>query len=217
MIAVLDYGIGNLRSAEKALQFVGADARLVSDPDVAAELTGWCCLELGRSAPAPRRSGSSRLDEVAREAISEQRPILAVCIGMQLLFEESEESPGCSGLGVLPGVIRRLPAGVRRPQMQWNLVQPVAREGARSGAGTADGGDAPATSLLGKDPDWFYFVHGYSAELGEPGDLAATCEYGATLTAAVERGSLFATQFHPEKSGRAGLALLARFANACGG
>ena len=158
-------------------------------------------LPFGACAEALRESG---LDEVAREAIAEQRPTLAVCIGMQLLFDESEESPGCHGLGILPGVIRRIPPGVRRPQMQWNLVEPVSRDGRSSG-------------LLGDKGEWFYFVHGYAAELGSPADLAGTCQYGATLTAAVERGSLFATQFHPEKSGRAGLALLARFAKACGG
>ncbi|MGO9560167.1 MAG: imidazole glycerol phosphate synthase subunit HisH [Acidimicrobiales bacterium] len=203
MIAVLDYGIGNLRSAEKALQFVGADARLVSDPEQARKADAVVLPGVGAFGACAEALRKSGLDEVAREAIAEQRPTLAVCIGMQLLFDESEESPGCPGLGILPGVIRRIPAGVRRPQMQWNLVAPVTTDGRSS-------------ELLGEG-EWFYFVHGYAAELGEPGDLAGTCEYGATLTAAVERGSLFATQFHPEKSGRAGLALLARFAKACGG
>lgn len=204
MIAVLDYGIGNLRSAEKALQFVGADAKLVSDPDLARRADGVVLPGVGAFAACAKALRESGLEEVAREAIAADKPTFAICVGMQLLFEESEESPGARGLGVLPGVVRRLPPGVRRPQMQWNLVEPLAKA------------DGSARFLLAGEPQWFYFVHGYVPEPAEQTDVAATCEYGATLAAAVSRGNLFAAQFHPEKSGRAGLGLLARFAELCG-
>ncbi|MHB1987058.1 MAG: imidazole glycerol phosphate synthase subunit HisH [Acidimicrobiales bacterium] len=214
MIAVLDYGIGNLRSAEKALQCVGADAHLVSDPTVADQADAVVLPGVGAFAAcagALRRSG---LDEVVRQAVREQKPTLAICVGMQLLFEESEESPAVLGLGILAGAVRRLSPGVRRPQMQWNLVQPT---DTRLPGRTPSPEDAAlaSSSVLGPAPQWFYFVHGYSADPAEQSDIVGTCEYGGTVVAAVARGSLFATQFHPEKSGRAGLGLLSRFAERC--
>ncbi len=199
MIAVLDYGIGNLRSAEKALQFVGADARLVTDANTARRADGVVLPGVGAFGACALALGAHGLDEVVVEAVSAGKPTLAVCVGMQLLFDSSEESPGVAGLGILPGRVRRLPPGVRRPQMQWNLVTPV--------------GSAPG-QLVEKE-EWFYFVHGYVAQPDEASDVAATCDYGGTMAAAVSRGTLFATQFHPEKSGNAGLALLERFARTC--
>jgi glutamine amidotransferase len=197
-IAVVDYGIGNLRSAEKALQQVGGDARLVTDP---ADVEGAGAVVLpgvgsfGRCAEALRASG---LEGAARDAAADGRPFLGICVGMQLLYESSEESPGAAGLGVLAGRVRRLPEGVKRPQMQWNQL--AAR---RPG------------SLLGPEQPWVYFVHSFVAPDGD--EVVATCEYGGTLPAAVERGALWATQFHPEKSGVAGLAILGRFVTACTG
>ena len=195
-IAVVDYGIGNLRSAEKALQRVGGDARLVSAPrDI--EAAGAVVLPgvgaFGRCAAALADSG---LAGAARAAATDGRPFLGICVGMQLLYESSEESPGAAGLGVLPGRVTRLPEGVKRPQMQWNVL--AAR---RPGA------------LLGTEEPWVYFVHSFFAPDGE--EVVATCDYGVTVPAAVERDSLWATQFHPEKSGAAGLAMLGRFVAAC--
>lgn len=196
LIAVLDYGIGNLRSAEKALQHAGADARLTSDPDEASAAAAVVLPGVGafgRCLQELRRSG---LDRVALEAIEAGKPFMGICVGMQMLYESSEEDAEARGLGVLPGRVVRLPAGEKHPQMQWNQVQLV-----RSSSRLFEGG--------GPDP-WFYFVHSYAPELTDA--VVATCEYGGEVTAAVEWSNVWATQFHPEKSGPSGLALLAKFA-----
>lgn len=199
MIAVVDYGIGNLRSAEKALQRIGADARLTADGcelDAADGVVLPGVGAFGRCMQALRRSG---LDTATLGAIAQGKPFLGICIGMQMLYEGSDEDPAVSGLGVLAGTVRRLPDGVKRPQMQWNRL--ALRRASHM--------------LAGLDPDpWVYFVHSYAAE--NPADAVATCDYGGPVVAAVERGPLWATQFHPEKSGRAGLAILANFAAAVG-
>lgn len=128
-------------------------------------------------------------------------PFLGICVGFQLLYEGSEEDPGAAGLGVLAGTVRRLPAGVKHPQMQWNVLEPV--EGRRQGL------------LAGlPDPAWVYFVHSYAP--APTADTTATCEYGGTITAAAARGPVWGTQFHPEKSGSVGLGLLANFVAAAG-
>jgi len=201
VIAVLDYGIGNLRSAQKALCHVGADARLVDDPDVVVGADGVVLPGVGafgRCAAALRSSG---LEGAVRHALDRATPFLGICVGFQLLFEGSDEAPGVEGLGVLPGVVRALPDGVKHPQMQWN---PLRR---RSGP--------PSAMLAGLDESpWAYFVHSYAPEDGP--DVVATCEYGGDVVAAAERGGLWGTQFHPEKSGLVGLAILANFVSACG-
>ena len=195
MIAVLDYGIGNLRSAEKALQRVGGDARLVTD---AADADGAVGIVLpgvgafGRCMEALRETG---LDTVALDGIERGTPFLGICVGMQMLYEGSDEDPHVPGLGALPGRVRRLPDGVKRPQMQWNRLDPVRP-------------DDPLLRGLGDEP-WVYFVHSYAVEATR--DAIATCEYGMTVTAAVGRPGLWATQFHPEKSSVAGLRILANF------
>jgi imidazole glycerol-phosphate synthase subunit HisH len=196
VIAVLDYGIGNLRSAEKALLHVGAEARLVSDPVEAGEADGVVLPGVGafgRCMDALRESG---LDAVALDAVATGKPFLGICVGMQLLYEASEESPGVSGLGVLPGIVSLLRGDVKRPQMQWNRLD-------------VERSDCPLLAGLGNDP-WMYFVHSY-APPGGP-DLVATCDYGGDVTAVVARDAVWATQFHPEKSGAAGLRLLSNFA-----
>jgi glutamine amidotransferase len=193
-IAVLDYGIGNLRSAEKAFAHVGADAHLTADPEVIAAADGIVLPGVGAFGPCMDALEASGLDVVTRRTVEAGRPFFGICIGMQLLYEGSEEAPGRPGLGILPGVVRALPEGVRRPQMQWNVVEVA----------------APSAMLAGlADPIWMYFVHSYAAT--DPADVVATCDYGGPVVAAVERGPLWATQFHPEKSGAAGLAVLANF------
>ncbi|MHB8681898.1 MAG: imidazole glycerol phosphate synthase subunit HisH [Acidimicrobiales bacterium] len=200
MIAVLDYGIGNLRSAEKALQHLGADARLVTDPDEAAGASGVVLPgvgNFGRCAEALRTSG---LEAVARGAVEAGKPFLGICVGFQLLFEGSEESPDAEGLGVLPGRVRGLPPGVKCPQMQWN---PLVRRPQRPSAMLAGLPEAP----------WAYFVHSYAPEDGP--DVVAVCDYGGPVVAAAERANVWGTQFHPEKSGAVGLAILGNFVAAC--
>jgi len=194
LIAVLDYGIGNLRSAEKALVRVGADAHLTDDPGLIRDAAGVVLPGVGAFGRCMEALEASGLAELAVEAASSGRPFLGICVGMQLLYQGSEESPDVPGLGVLPGTIRRLPDGVKRPQMQWNIVCPV----------------RPTPLLAGiPEPAWVYFVHSYAAEPDER--TVATCDYGGPMVAAVEQGNLWATQFHPEKSGAAGLRILANF------
>ena len=199
MLAVLDYGIGNLRSAQKALQHVGADARLVSDPDAAIDAQGIVLPGVGSFGPcagALRRSG---LHHVVEQALADRRPFLGICVGFQLLYEGSEEAPGETGLGVLPGVVRMLSPSVKRPQMQWNQLHRRA-------------GSVGMLAGLGASP-WVYFVHSYAGPAGE--EVVATCDYGGPVTAAIGRDRLWATQFHPEKSGEVGLKLLSNFAAQC--
>jgi glutamine amidotransferase len=204
VIAVLDYGIGNLRSAEKALQHVGADARLVDTAAAAERATGVVLPGVGAFGACARALRESGLEEIVRLTISESRPFLGICVGLQLLFESSEEDPDEPGLGILAGTVRSIPAGERRPQMQWNIVRQVG--GTRS-------------RLLGDDPSqWYYFVHSYSpAPKGADATAAVvgTCDYGGEIPVVFERGNLFGTQFHPEKSASAGLRLLERFARLC--
>ncbi len=193
MIAVLDYGIGNLRSAQKALEKVGADARLTTDPAEAADAAGVVLPgvgHFGRSIEALRAAG---LEEPARAAIDSGTPFLGICVGMQLLYDGSDEAPDHKGMGVLPGRVRLLSDEVKRPQMQWNQLD-----------------YSPTPMLAGlADPVWMYFVHSYAPEPSD--DVVAFCHYGGPVVAAVVRDNLWATQFHPEKSGAAGLRLLANF------
>ncbi|MEJ7585019.1 MAG: imidazole glycerol phosphate synthase subunit HisH [Acidimicrobiales bacterium] len=198
LIAVLDYGIGNLRSAQKALQRVGADARLTADPSLIADAVGVVLPGVGAFGRCMTSLRAAGLADLASVATGDGRPFMGICIGMQMLYEGSEENPGVPGLGVLPGPVRRLKPGVKHPQMQWNTLAPV----------------RPTPLLAGLPAEtWVYFVHSFAAE--DATDAVATCEYGGPVVAAVERGRLWATQFHPEKSGANGLAILANFVDAC--
>lgn len=198
LVAVLDYGIGNLRSAQKALERVGADARLTADSGLIADADAVVLPGVGAFGACMDALRACRLDEVAVAAANDDRPFLGVCVGMQMLYEGSEESPDAVGLGVLPGRLRLLPDTVKRPQMQWNLVD--VRRPSRLFATV-------------EDPVWLYFVHSYAADAdGE--SVIATCDYGGPVAAAVERDGLWATQFHPEKSGTVGLELLRGFVDA---
>ena len=199
MIAVLDYGIGNLRSAQKALQKVGAGAVLTADPTEIAGAAGVVLPgvgHVGRCLEALRESG---LEEPARAAIDAGKPFLGICVGMQMLYDGSDEAPDVKGMGVLPGHVLLLPEGVKRPQMQWNRL---------------DHGPTPMLAGM-EDPIWVYFVHSYAPEMSA--DVVATCDYGGPVVAAVQRDNLWATQFHPEKSGAAGLHLLRNFVAAVSG
>ncbi len=199
-IAVLDYGIGNLRSAEKALAHLGAPARLVTDPAEVAGAAGVVLPGVGEFGACAEALAASGLEKPARSAIADGTPFLGICVGFQLLYERSDEREGARGLAVFEGCVRRLPQGVKRPQMQWNRLD--RRPGTDSG-------------LLAGLPEhpWVYFVHSYAPPVGE--ETVATCEYGGTLSAAVERGHVWGTQFHPEKSGETGLRLLANFVDRC--
>jgi len=197
VIAVLDYGIGNLRSAQKALEKVGAEAVLTAEPARIAAADGVVLPGVGHFGRCIEALRDTGLVEPARQAVESGKPFLGICIGMQLLYDGSDEAPEVKGLGVLPGRVRLLPDGVKRPQMQWNQLD-----------------HRPTPMLAGLvDPVWMYFVHSYAPEPSD--DVVATCDYGGPVVAAVLRDNLWATQFHPEKSGAAGLALLANFVATC--
>ena len=201
MIAVLDYGIGNLRSAEKALQHLGAPAVLTADAGDARRATGVVLPGVGAFGRCMEELRACGLEEVARDAVGEGKPFLGICVGMQMLFEASDETPGVPGIGLLGGAVRRLPPGLRTPHMGWNDLE------IRSGS-----------ALLAGLPErpYVYFVHSYAPVPDDPDVVAATTDYGGPVVAAVEQGPLWATQFHPEKSGANGLAVLANFVRACG-
>ena len=194
-VALLDYGVGNLHSAAKALDRAGADVRVVPTVEAATGAAalvvpgvgayGACLAGLGRAGGAEAVAGW----------IKGGLPMLGICVGMQLIFEGSEEGPVPDGIGALPGTVRHLPTTVKVPHIGWNQVQ--VRPGSRLLTGLPDG-------------TRFYFVHSYAPEAVDPA-VAAVCDYGGPFAAAVERDNLFGTQFHPEKSGAGGLALLGNF------
>jgi imidazole glycerol-phosphate synthase subunit HisH len=194
-VALLDYGVGNLHSAAKALDRAGADVRVVPTVAEAAGAAGLVVPGVGAYGACLRGLASAGGPAAVAGWLEGGRPLLGICVGMQLLFEASEEGPVSDGVGVVPGKLRRLTGQVKIPHIGWDEV--TVRPGSRLFAGLGDG-------------TRFYFVHSYAPEPdGEA--VAAVCDYGGRFAAAVEHGRLFGTQFHPEKSGAAGLALLANF------
>jgi len=194
-VAVLDYGVGNLHSAAKALDRAGAEVRVVPTVAAAAGAAGLVVPGVGAYGACLRGLASAGGTAAVAGWLEGGRPLLGICVGMQLLFEASEEGPVGDGVGVVPGKIRHLTGQVKIPHIGWDEV--TVGPGSRLFAGLGDGAR-------------FYFVHSYAPEPdGEA--VAAVCDYGGRFAAAVEHGNLFGTQFHPEKSGRAGLALLANF------
>jgi imidazole glycerol-phosphate synthase subunit HisH len=194
-VAVLDYGVGNLHSAAKALDRAGAEVRVVPTVAEAGGAAGLVVPGVGAYGACLNGLASAGGAAAVAAWLQEGRPLLGICVGMQLLFEASEEGPVSDGVGVVPGKIRRLTGDVKIPHIGWDEV--AVRQGSRLFAGLGDG-------------TRFYFVHSYAPE--PDGDaVAAVCDYGGRFAAAVEHGNLFGTQFHPEKSGAAGLALLANF------
>jgi imidazole glycerol-phosphate synthase subunit HisH len=202
-LAVVDTGSGNLRSVEKALLSAGGQATITADPEVVRGADkvvvpgqgafGGCVAGLER--------GGGALKQAVLEAIGRGTPYLGICLGLQILFEGSEEDPTCRGLGVLPGNVVKFSVKppLKVPHMGWN--------------GCARGAAADRSAVLRGVPEgsWFYFVHSYFAAPADPRDVALEAEHGQRFCAAVARDNLFACQFHPEKSQHAGLSLLARF------
>lgn len=197
---MLDYGIGNLRSAQKGLQFVGADAQLTSDKKLIAEAHAVVLPGVGNFGACMTALREADLEDSVHDAINSGRPFLGICVGMQMLFDKSEESPGVAGLGIVGGEIKWLPEGVQRPQMQWNRLNIKNHDVLFAG--------------LSENP-WMYFVHSLSAVAHDQSVIAATCSYGSELLAAVRVRNIFATQFHPEKSAAEGLQILENFVNSC--
>lgn len=192
-IAVIDYGIGNLRSAEKALQRVGADATLTGDQATIEAADAVVLPGVGNFGRCVQALHETDLASVTIAAAESGRPFLGICVGMQMLFEGSDESPEQPGLAILPGRVELLPDTVKRPQMQWNPLTTT----------------TPHMLTSELDGQWMYFVHSYAVFTSEC--TLATCDYGGEMVAIAGRDNVIATQFHPEKSGHAGLAFLRGF------
>jgi glutamine amidotransferase len=201
MIAVIDTGICNLRSVTKALEVVGAAVRVVHSPAelAAAGVRGVVLPGVGALRDCVAALRTTGLDAAVRDWIARDRPFLGVCLGMQALFEASEEG-GIAGLGIFRGrVVRfRRPADCKIPHMGWNAVRFVQA-------------DSPLQAGLASTGEAFYFVHSYHCEPAEPGLVLAECDYGGAFCAAIGRGRVFATQFHPEKSQAKGLQIYRNF------
>jgi imidazole glycerol-phosphate synthase subunit HisH len=200
-IAILDYGMGNLLSVERALRHVGADAEITGDRMRALEADALVVPGVGHFDACMRGLVRYGLATAVREFVASGRQVFGVCVGMQILLEGSEEG-GEAGLGILPGMCRRLPAGEKVPHMGWNTVEwSVVRDGVAAGHPYVDG--------LARDAS-YYFVHSYAAAPSE--DTIGITEHGLGFSAVVAHDNVFATQFHPEKSGDAGLHIYEGFA-----
>ncbi|MBO6148877.1 MAG: imidazole glycerol phosphate synthase subunit HisH [Lachnospiraceae bacterium] len=198
MIAIIDYDAGNIRSVEKAVQHLGRETVLTRDPKEILDAEGVILPGVGAFGDAMERIRHYGLEKPIKQATDTGKPFLGICLGLQLLFEESEESPGIKGLGILRGKIRKLPANnnLKVPNIGWNSLE-FPRKGKlfRNMSGGT----------------FVYFVHSYYLEAESPEIVTATIDYGVTVHAAVESGNIFATQFHPEKSSAAGLKILDSF------
>ena len=195
-IGVVDYGSGNLRSVSKALEAVGASVTLVTSSAQLDPLDAVVVPGVGAFGDCAQNLRKSGLWEPLIEWLQAGRPYLGICLGYQLLFESSEESPGCKGLGVLPGrVVRFQGKRLKVPHIGWNVLLDMR---------------GPMFKTLSSAP-YFYFVHSYFPVPADDAIVSARCEYGGTFAASVSNGSLHATQFHPEKSQSAGLTLLKNF------
>jgi len=196
MIAIVDYGMGNRRSVEKAFEHVGAQAVITRDHEALRRADGIVVPGVGAFPEGMRRLTALGLDELVRERAAAGVPLLGICLGMQLLFESSTEHEGAPGLGILPGTVTKLQSP-RLPHIGWNLVTFE-----RDSALTEGLGDAAA----------FYHVHSFACRPSDATDVVGTSEYGERFVSVVERGNVMASQFHPEKSSRDGLRMLRNFA-----
>jgi len=201
LIAVLDYGIGNLHSAQKSLEHEGADARLTADPGLIADADGVVLPGVGAFGACMDALRAAGLEGPTHEAVASGRPFLGICVGMQMLFTKSQEDDHAAGLDIISGTVTWIPPGPKIPQMQWNRLD------------IADPAE-PMLQDLGDEP-YVYFVHSLHGVPDDPAAVAATVEYGVTLNAAFRSGNVFAVQFHPEKSSRPGLRLLRNFVTVC--
>ena len=198
-LGVIDYGGGNLRSLLRALQFLGASPKTVAAPEDFEGLTHLAFPGQGSFGDSMRNMESRGLVEPLKQWLQADRPFFGICIGYQLLFEGSEESPDTPGLGILSGQVGKFPKekGLKVPHMGWNTACPT------------DAND-PIWKDLDSDP-YFYFVHSYFPQPTDASVVASTTDYGAPFASSVRKGNLFATQFHPEKSQHTGLQLLKNF------
>lgn len=205
MIAIVDYGMGNLRSVSKAFDLQGFDAAVTRDPSVISSASGLVLPGVGAFGDCVRNLDEFGLTTPIKEYIDSGKPFLGICLGLQVLFEESEESPGAKGFGVFKGKVVRFPEfkeeRLKVPHMGWNQIN-IKK-------------DAPVLEGV-PDKSWFYFVHSYYPAPEDSSIIAVTADYGLEFTAAVSKENVFASQFHPEKSSDLGLKMLRNFAALCG-
>ncbi len=187
---MLDYDSGNLHSVSRAIAKVGGDVDVTSDPSRVASAAALVIPGVGHFGQCVRALAERGLDRAAKEFVAAGRPVLGVCVGLQVLFGASEED-AVAGMGVLGGTVRRLPDGVKVPHMGWNTVQWVR--------------DHPFTAGI-DDGSYFYFVHSFAPDVDDATTVGVT-EYGRPFASVIASGNVFATQFHPEKSGESGLQL----------
>ena len=199
MIAIIDYGAGNLHSVKNALDFLGAQSVITGNADEILKADKVILPGVGSFGDALFSLRKNGLDKVVKEVVKNKTPLLGICLGLQMMFEESEESPGVEGLGIFKGKIVKIPdTGLKIPHMGWNNITL-----------TKD------SALLGQknNSPYVYFVHSYYLTTPQQDVVSAYTEYGKTLAIAVEKDNVFATQFHPEKSGDAGMEILKNFIN----
>lgn len=200
MILIIDYGMGNLRSVEKAFAYLGHKAAVSDDPSLLREAAGVVLPGVGAFGDAMRELDMRGFIPLVRDLVEEGKPLLGICLGYQLLFEASQEDPGVKGLAVLKGEAIRFPNEVKVPHMGWNDAS------IRKSHPILEGVD---------DGSFFYFVHSYYVSLGDEGDVLTMTDYGLEFASGVARDNLMAFQFHPEKSSKTGLRILDNFAGMC--
>ncbi|WP_274954587.1 imidazole glycerol phosphate synthase subunit HisH [Anaerostipes butyraticus] len=198
MIAIIDYDAGNIKSVEKALQYLGEEAVITRDREEILASDKVILPGVGAFGDAMEKLHQYGLVDTIQEVVDRRIPFLGICLGLQLMFESSDEAPGVKGLGLLPGKILRIPkkGDMKIPHMGWNDIK--IKEGAKLFAGL-------------EDHPYVYFVHSYYLQADDPSIVAATTEYGVTIHASVEKDNIFACQFHPEKSSTVGLQILKNF------
>jgi imidazole glycerol phosphate synthase glutamine amidotransferase subunit len=201
-VTVLDYGAGNLRSVARAVEHEGAEVTLTSDPAVAREADRLVLPGQGHFGQCMTRLEESGLADAVREFIAAERPFLGVCVGMQLIYDESEEAPGVPGLGLIPGTVKRLRTDLPLPHVGWNSVEFV----------RAAESDPVLEGVAGPVPRYFYHVHSYGMLEADGEHVLGRCTYDDAFASIVRRGNVWGIQFHPEKSQEDGLRILGNFA-----
>ncbi len=204
MIAIIDYGAGNIQSVSKALAHIGCEAFITRDRDKILKADGAVLPGVGSFGDTMNTMNEYGIKDTVIEYTKSGKPFLGICLGLQLLFPKSEESPETKGLGIFDGSITKIPSGegLKIPHIGWNSLDIKKSDGLFKG--------------IGKNP-YVYFVHSFFLNASDKSIVSAQTEYGVTIDAAVEKGNVFATQFHPEKSGETGLKILKNFADIVNG
>lgn len=201
MVAIIDYGAGNLQSVKKALNFLGYESEITMDREKILSASHVILPGVGSFGDAMASIRERGLEDTIKQAASGEKHFLGICLGLQLMFEKSDETPGVEGLGIFKGDIVKIPSenGLKVPHMGWNSINLKQTDGIFSGI---------------RDGSYFYFVHSYYLKNAEPDVVAATAQYGVEIECAIQKGRVCATQFHPEKSSETGLRLLKNFMEA---